>query len=154
LSAVPSALDLVSGYRDAAAQLQSKTKVPLRLPTWVPYDDDKDNPLYAIVDTATPAGYELQLAWIPDCNGAHVCRAGFITGSSSALPESNGRRIPVTLDSGVKGYFIEVMCGVYCDDASINWTEGNSHYSISMKGGIEGRAEEDGELCAGFKMRV
>lgn len=129
----PSAMDLVSGYRDAAANLQSTTKLPLRLPNWVPYDDDKDNPVYATVVTATANGYQIELAWVPDCQGAGACHMGYITGGSVSPLEDSGKKIPVTLNGGIQGYFIDASCGANCDDSAVYWTEGNNHYSISMK---------------------
>jgi hypothetical protein len=128
-----SALDLVSGYREAASKLQDQTKVPLRLPTWVPYDDDKDNPVFATVDKAAPDSYEVELAWVSDCQGAGACHVGYISGSASPLPESGGAKIPVTLSGNVQGYFIDAACGANCDDSAVYWTGGGNHYSISMK---------------------
>jgi|HubBroStandDraft_6_1064221.scaffolds.fasta_scaffold824184_2 hypothetical protein len=133
----PSALDLVSGYRDAVAKLQNSTKVPLRLPTWVPYDDDKDNPVFASVASATASGYQVELAWVPDCGGGGACHLGYISGSSSPLEENKGPKIPVTLSGGIQGYFIDAGCGANCDDSAVYWTEGGNHYSISMKAEIK-----------------
>lgn len=134
----PSALGLVSGYRDAVAKLQNSTKVlPLRLPTWVPYDDDKDNPVFASVASATASGYQVELAWAPDCGGGGACHLGYISGSSSLLEENKGPKIPVTLSGGIQGYFIDAGCGANCDDSAVYWTEGDNHYSISMKAEIK-----------------
>jgi hypothetical protein len=135
--AAPSAMDLVSGYRDAASKLQGATKVPLRLPMWVPYDDDKDNPVFASVQAATPGGYQLELAWVSDCNGGGACHLGYISGGTSPLPENKCARIPVALNGGVKGYFIDAGCGANCDDSAVYWTDGVYHYSISMKAEIK-----------------
>ena len=132
-AATPSALDLVSGYRDAASKLQSSTKIPLRLPTWVPYDDDKDNPVYATIATVASDSYQIELAWVADCQGAGACHLGYISGGSAPLPENKGPKIPVTLSGGLQGYFIDAGCGANCDDSAVYWTEGSNHYSISMK---------------------
>jgi hypothetical protein len=132
-AAGPSALDAVVGYRDLGPQLQSKTKVPLRLPTFVPYSDDKNNPVFASLVPATSDNYQLELAWAPDCNGAGACHLGTISGSASSLPENKGPKIPVVLNGGVQGYFIDAVCGANCDDSAIYWTDGSYHYSIRMK---------------------
>jgi hypothetical protein len=133
----PSALDLVSGYRDAATKLKATTKVPVRLPSWVPYDDDKDNPVFASVASATANGYQVELAWAPDCGGGGACHLGYISGSNSPLEENKGPKIPVILSGGIQGYFIDAGCGANCDDSAVYWTEGGNHYSISMKAEIK-----------------
>lgn len=131
--AAPSALDIVTGYRDSASNLQSKTKVALRLPTFVPYDDDKDNPLFAAVLTAAPDNYQIELAWAPDCNGGGACHLGYISGSTKSLLGNQGPKVPVALNGGIKGYFVDAGCGANCDDSAIYWADGDYHYSISMK---------------------
>ncbi len=128
---VPSALDKVVGYRDLVSQLQSETKVPLRLPTFVPKDGDKDNPVVAKLETTSLDDYRIELSWATECGEAgHL---GYISGSLSALPENTGPKVPVVLNRGIKGYFIDAGCGENCDDAAIYWTDGKYHYSISMK---------------------
>jgi len=116
VAAAPSALDKVTGYRDLVPKLQSKTKVPLRLPTFVPYDNDKDNPLFASLQSANPDAYEVELAWIADCNSGGACHLGYIDGSTSALSENTGPKIPVVLNGGIKGYFIDSSCAASCSD--------------------------------------
>jgi len=44
--------------------LLRKTVVPLRLPQYVPNSDDKETPLYTILEVAEPERYSIQLAWI------------------------------------------------------------------------------------------
>jgi hypothetical protein len=131
--AAASALDLVSGYRDAVSKLQSSTKVPLSMPMWVPYDDDKSNPLFASVQTANPGNYQLELAWIEDCNFAGACHVGYISGSTSSLLQNKGPKVPVTLKGGIQGYFVDAGCGANCDDSAIYWASGGYHYAIGMK---------------------
>jgi len=128
---VPSALDRVVGYRELVSQLQSQTKVPLRLPTFVPKDGDKDNPVVAKLETASLDDYQIELRLATECGG--VGHLGYIDGSTSALSENTGPKIPVVLNGGIKGYFIDAGCGANCDDAAIYWTDGKYHYSISMK---------------------
>ena len=44
---------------------------------------DKDNLIYAIVESVGPTGYSIQLAWAKDYNGGNWCHFGDITGSAS-----------------------------------------------------------------------
>jgi hypothetical protein len=128
-----SALTLIDGYQYAASQLQEKTKVPLRLPAWVPYDNDQSNPLFARVQTVSADKYQVEIGWDPECHGATACHLGYINGSAALLPENKGPKVPVTLNGGVKSYFIDAGCAASCGDSAIYWTQGNYHYSITMK---------------------
>ena len=52
-------------------RLRQKTRVPLRLPTYLATEDET-HPLHAIIETATPTRYQLQLAFTPDCTGGNA----------------------------------------------------------------------------------
>jgi hypothetical protein len=39
--------------------LRKQTRVPLRLPSFLPDSGDKDSPIYAILESADPQGYEI-----------------------------------------------------------------------------------------------
>jgi hypothetical protein len=110
-----------------------QTNVPLRLPSYIPFADDPKEPVYAIVESADLDNYEIQIAFTNDCNGGNSCHYGTVRGSRSTLVENDGARIPVSLNNGIKGYFVDFTCGAHCDDAAIGWTEGGYHYSISLK---------------------
>jgi hypothetical protein len=126
---IPSTSDAVRWYRKVEAVLRKKTKVPLRLPTFNPYG----NGLFAIAQSVDANSYKVQLAWTDDCLGGNVCHVGYVMGSTQPLPEAKRRRVPVVLDGGLKGYFIDFTCGAHCDDAAIYWTEAGYHYSIMSK---------------------
>jgi len=126
---VPATSETVRGYREAEAVLRQRTRVPLRLPSFIPYGDG----LFAIVQSADTNSYKMQLAWAEDCLGGNACHVGYISGSSQPLPEEKRRRVPVVLRGGLKGYFIDFTCGAHCDDAAIYWTEAGYHYSIRSK---------------------
>ena len=109
------------------------TNVPLRLPTFIPDDGDKHNPLYPILEEVDKHGYEIQIAWTEDCNGGNACHYGTVQGSDSPIAGSDGKRVPVTLERGIKGSFITSTCGAHCDDSSISWSENGFYYYISIK---------------------
>ena len=123
-------------FKEMIPLLLKKTLVPIRLPEYVPYSNDKENPLYGILKVAESDGYSIQLAWTKDCEGGNACHVGYVGGSKipSSTP-SDKSVIPVILTGGIKGSFVDFDCGAHCDDASLNWTEGNYHYEISLKAG-------------------
>ena len=129
----------VQGYSAAQAALQKRTKVPLRLPTFIPPYGDADNLVFATVESADAQGYDVEIAFAEDCHGANVCHLGEIQGSTKLFPRE-GRRVPVALHKGLTGYFIDSTCGASCNDSEILWREGDYHYSIGMK------AEEEATL--------
>jgi hypothetical protein len=115
--------------------LLRKTLVPLRLPEYVPYTDDKETPLYSILEVAEPDRYSIQLAWIKDCKGGNACHVGYIGASKTPPPPSDKPEVLVNLGSGITGSFVDFDCGAHCDDASFNWTDGGYYYGISLKAG-------------------
>lgn len=126
-----SAIDDVFG--DVRPLLLQKTRVPLRLPSYLPYSGFKEQPLYAVLEVAEPSRYEIQLAWDANCLGGNACHEGTVRGSANPLVEKDGPRLPVTLEGGIKGYFIDAECGAHCDDSSVSWKEGGFYYSIGGK---------------------
>lgn len=115
--------------------LIKKTQVPVRLPAFLPDGNDKENPIYAILESADRNGYDVQLAWAEDCDGGNYCHYGNVRGSTGSIVQNEGKRIPLTLQGGIKGYFISATCGAHCDDSSIGWSEKGYHYSIDVKAG-------------------
>jgi hypothetical protein len=128
-----STLEQTSIFRKLKPILLQKTRVPLRLPSYVPEDGDKSHPIFAILQSAKDTDYEIELGWTEDCNGGNACHYGTIRGSTALLTEDEGNKVPVGLVGGIKGHFIDFTCGAHCDDSSVGWTEGGYHYSISLK---------------------
>jgi hypothetical protein len=129
---------IIKVFSKAAALLHQKTSVPLRLPTHVS-GLDGEGEVYAIVKSANETGYVVILGATPDCEGQHVCSNGTLIGTSRPLSQvdeyaiNDRRGILVRLQHGLKGYFYESVCGAYCSDSLIVWTEGNNHYIIGLK---------------------
>ncbi len=115
-------------FKEIIPLLLQKTRVPLRLPEYVPYSDDKG--LYAILEVAQPDAYSIQLAWAKDCEGGNACHVGYIGASRTRPQPSYKHKVPVTLTRGIKGAFVDFECGAHCDDASIHWGEGEFYYEI------------------------
>jgi hypothetical protein len=122
-------------FNEVIPLLLKKTSVPLRLPEYVPDTDDKETPLYGILEVGEPERYSIQLAWIKNCTGGNACHVGYIGGSKTPFPREHKPEVPVTLRGGIKGSFIDSDCGAHCDDASLDWVEGGYYYGISLKAG-------------------
>ena len=122
-------------FRELIPLLLRKTRVPLRLPEFVPDSDDKEAPLYAILEVAEPEAYSIQLAFLKDCEGGNACHVGHLGGSRTRPQPSDRPETPVVLAGGIKGSFVDFDCGAHCDDASLFWREKENYYEISLKAG-------------------
>jgi hypothetical protein len=122
-------------FRELIPLLLRKTRVPLRLPEYVLDSDDREAPLYAILEVAEPEAYSIQLAFLKDCAGGNACHVGYIGGSRTHPQPSDKPEVPVIVAGGIKGSFLDFDCGVHCDEASLFWSEGEYYYEISLKAG-------------------
>jgi hypothetical protein len=126
----------VVAYDSVRETLTKETQVALHLPVFIPFSDDSRNPVFAILDSADSKGYEIQLAWSADCKGGNSCHLGSIQGSTAPIP-TEGRKIPVSLRGGVRGYFVSATCGAFCAEAKIIWSQDGAHYAVGIKAGDE-----------------
>lgn len=120
-------------FKEIISSLLQKTRVPLRLPEYVPNSNDKG--LHAILEIAQPGAYSIQLAWVKDCEGGNACHVGYIGGSKTRHQPSDKPAVPVTLAGGIRASFVDFECGAHCDDASLYWSEGEFYYEVSLKAG-------------------
>lgn len=117
-------------------QLQQGTTIPVRLPGNLPDLGQGQDPIYAVVEFAKPAGYSIILGFTPDCNGASVCRLGTLGARRVVKGRSlKGKR--VSLARGIVGIYREASCGANCSDSVITWREGAVEYSAGVKAGSE-----------------
>ena len=112
--------------------LQKKTRVPLRLPTYLATEGE-EYPLHAIVEVATPTHYELQLAFTPDCTGGTACRYGTISGQAIRPSAKRLRGKTVKLAQGITGYFVDATCGANCSDSTLSWNQDGYRYTVGIK---------------------
>ena len=103
--------------------LRQKTRVPLRLPTYLALEEET-YPLTAIIELAAPTRYRLQLAFTPDCAGGNVCRYGMVSGQAVGRKAKRMRGKAVKLAKGITGYFIDAECGANCSDSTLVWQQG------------------------------
>jgi|SRR5215469_1885062 len=114
-------------------KIRRQSAVPLRLPTYLPYLDEK-NPIYASIGSVNKSHYRIILGYGRDCEGGPACLYAELEGSSTPLREYAGETmVPISLQGGIKGYFINFTCGANCSESYIGWTEGGFHYFIGMK---------------------
>ena len=95
----------------AALALKAVTHVPVLLPQYVPFA-----PPYAIVEERTTRSYSIDFAWVPTCNGAHVCSMAHMLGSRDPLPLG----------------FHPAHVYAYCNDATLGWRVRGYYYEITL----------------------
>ncbi len=121
-------------FRSILPKLKQKTQIRVLLPKYVP-ESDGENPLYAILETATKNKYEILLGFSPDCTGGTACRLGIITGEAITKNTRHlvGKKISLTKD--IIGYFEDFKCGANCSDANLTWRQKGVQYTIGLKAG-------------------
>jgi hypothetical protein len=121
-------------FKRAGEVIQRESLVPLRLPTFLPDDISEKNPVYATLRSVSRTGYDIVLEFQPDCGGADACFYAELKGSSTPIvEETEVAKVPVTLQGGIKGYFIDFTCAANCGESYVGWSEGGYYYSIGMK---------------------
>jgi hypothetical protein len=124
--------ELNSIFDPILSELQQKTRVPLRLPTYLA-GEEETNPLYAILEKATGEHYELQIAFTKNCTGGNVCHYGIISGQTAKRAVEREKGKPVSLVKGIVGYFVDAKCGANCTDSTLVWKEGSYRYTVGIK---------------------
>lgn len=124
--------DAAAIFEKAAPELRQKTRVPFRYPTYFATEAET-NPLYAIIERATPNGYELEVAFTPDCGGGNACRFGMVAGEKIASGAKRLRGKTVKLSHGVEGYFVDAKCGANCTDSTLTWEQDGYRYTVGIK---------------------
>ncbi|MBD2691005.1 hypothetical protein [Anabaena catenula] len=121
-------------FKSILPKLKKKTQIKILLPKYVP-GLGGENPIYAIIETATKNKYEILLGFSPDCNGGTACRFGVITAEAinSKTPKLTGKAI--SLGKGITGYFVDFQCGAGCSDATLTWRKNGVQYEIGLKAG-------------------
>jgi hypothetical protein len=123
-----------SVFQQIAPVLRRETRIPLRLPSFLP-DVDEKHPVYAILESKNSSHYSILLAVTEDCEGQNNCLYGSVQGSTLpfSVDEDEGASIPIELRGGIKGQFIESVCHAYCNQAYVRWSENGFYYSIGIK---------------------
>jgi len=121
-------------FQPILPKLTQKTQIKMRLPKYIPYVDG-ENPLYAIIETATKNQYQIMLAYAPDCGGGNACRLGFVAGEAitQKTPRLSGKI--VSLNHNITGYFTDASCGANCSDSTLTWRQQGVQYTVGIKAG-------------------
>ena len=131
---VPANFDLyMQAFYDSGA--------PVMLPPSFP-DSGTDLAIYPSIFNIGTNLYEANLEYGADCQGGGACHYG----SLSAMPNTSGaplstptfaydagQAVPVSLDRGIQGYFIQGACGASCSDSYLFWIYNNYQYSLAIK---------------------
>ena len=122
-----------NNFREARGVLLRESRVPPRIPTFLPFLDD-NLPLYATIRSVDQSGYELDLEYQRDCAGSYACTYARLRGSSAPIPIDQGDiNIAVVLRGGIQGHYIANKCGANCGEPVLKWSEGGFYYTIAMK---------------------
>lgn len=115
-------------FRSALAEVKVKTRVPVLLPTELPFYDIK----HASVDKATAGEYAISLyyQWSGDAGFAASFQA---TKNRHDFPRETENVGEVKLATGITGSFRPVRCRGSCAPASLWWEQGAVLYQIHLK---------------------
>lgn len=123
-------------FKSIVSTLQSKTKVPVLLPSFIP-QTGPGTPVY-IETIAHRSYYEIHLAYAQDYQQSTACNLGNIKGelTSGVIIAPDERELPpqiITLKSGTKAYFFDATCGASCSNSDLIWDQGGYRYTVSIK---------------------
>ncbi|MDF5707640.1 MAG: hypothetical protein PUP90_08140 [Nostoc sp. S4] len=121
-------------FKSILPKLKQKTQIKILLPKFIP-ESDGENPIYAIIETASPKKYDILLGFSPDCNGGTACRLGVLSAEAVTrkTPRLTGK--PVSLAKSITGYFVDFSCGANCSDATLTWRQQGVQYTVGLKAG-------------------
>jgi hypothetical protein len=130
-----------SVFKPAVAQIQSRTHVPILLPSKLP-SAAPERDIKAATGEATEEEYFISLYYSEDRNASYA--AGF--GGSKRIfgPRDLPNTRRVILSGGRAGRFRPVSCGGSCGPANLWWEQDGAMYQIQIKLGSD-LAERDQE---------
>ena len=117
-------------FRPALEQIQSRTRIPILLPSKLPAAIPERSIKLASGDV-TEDGYFIALFFSEDRSNA-----AFAAGFGGSTPSFNPKDLPntrlVVLSGGRTGIFRPVLCGGSCAPANLWWEENGVMYQIQM----------------------
>lgn len=121
-------------FKSILPKLKQKTQIKILLPKFIP-ESDGENPIYAIIETASQKKYDILLGFSPDCSGGTACRLGVLSAEAVTrkTPRLSGKA--VSLAKGITGYFVDFSCGANCSDATLTWRQQGVQYTLGLKAG-------------------
>lgn len=122
-----------STLEELRPKVQAQSKLPLRLPTFLP--DTGGQKIYALLRHADADSYDILLATKVPCEGGNACSYGTVQAQKSAFDLPEGKPTAVALGRGIKGQFFPAVCHAFCGEAYVRWRENGIFYSIGVKAG-------------------
>ncbi len=121
-------------FKEILPKLEAQTQIAVVLPTELP---GSEGPLYVILEAVKSSGYQVQLAYTPDCQGQSACTLGDISGEALTAKTLPPEGDPVSLANGVTGYLLDKaklnLCGAgYCFTI-LAWDLEGSRYTLQLK---------------------
>lgn len=113
-------------------RLRRETRVPARLPEFLPLVDEK-HPIYAVIQSLDSSGYRILLANDVPCEGQNWCLYGSVEGRINPFESKEGPTETIKLRDGIVGEFIDAACDAYCTQAYVRWKEDGFYYSVGIK---------------------
>jgi hypothetical protein len=130
-------VSLTKTFRTVLPKVQDTAGVPIRIPRIIYLATS--HKLYA-TGAGQSNGYDLELAFAPNCGGANACfAADFLARGGGAAV---GRE-PVGLAKGITGRFTPTSCGASCAPPGIEWRQNGVVYTLQVPGGATAAAERD-----------
>lgn len=115
-------------FVSAIAQIQGKTKIPILLPSKLPWLNDP-KAIKLASGEIRDKGYFISLYYDNETNNATYA-AGF--GASTTIYRDIGKR-GIRLANGNTAYFSPVSCGGSCAPANLWWVQNGVEYQIQIK---------------------
>lgn len=122
-----------STLEDLRLKVQSQSKLPPRLPKFLP--DTGGQKIYALLRHADADSYDILLATKVPCEGGNACSYGTVQAQKSAFDLPEGKPTTVALGSGITGQFFPAEFHAFCGEAYVRWRENSVFYSIGVKAG-------------------
>lgn len=119
-------------FEPVMQSLKQKTRVPLRLPTYLA-NEEETSPLYANVEKASASDYSILIDFTEDCNGATACHYGRVTGQAVKPGAKHDKGKAVKLANGITGHFVDAKCERICGDSELSWDANGYRYTVGIK---------------------
>jgi hypothetical protein len=118
-------------FRSVLTEVKAKTRVPVLLPTELPfYDHDLE---HARVDKATAAEYAISLFHKLGVGDAGFAASFHASKNRHFSPREIADVSEVKLATGITGFFRPMRCGVSCAPMNLWWKQGAVLYQIQLK---------------------
>ncbi|HXP40020.1 MAG TPA: hypothetical protein VN833_07095 [Candidatus Acidoferrales bacterium] len=116
-------------FRSVLTEVKAKTKVPVLLPSELPFYDVK----HATVDKAAAGEYSISLYFELGEGNAGFAASFGASDNSRYSPQELPNVREVKLATGITGFFRPVNCGGSCAPANLWWKEESVLYQIQLK---------------------